>query len=73
MWEEGNPLAASRYAASHLIRWRCLGWAFLPLTITGLTKATKKLPALPVWDSLAVANGKLFYTTQTGEVICLGE
>jgi hypothetical protein len=40
---------------------------------TGLTKATKKLPALPVWDSLAVANGKLFYTTQTGEVICLGE
>ena len=40
---------------------------------TGLTKATHKLPALPVWDSLAVANGKLFYTTQTGKVICLGE
>ncbi|MDE2681989.1 MAG: LamG domain-containing protein, partial [Verrucomicrobiota bacterium] len=40
---------------------------------TGLTKAIHKLPALPVWDSLAVANGKLFYTTQTGKVICLGE
>ncbi|MBT5846325.1 MAG: PQQ-binding-like beta-propeller repeat protein [Verrucomicrobiales bacterium] len=40
---------------------------------TGLTKATRKLPSLPVWDSLAVANGKLFYTTQKGEVVCLGE
>ena len=40
---------------------------------TGLTKVTRKLPSLPVWDSLAVANGKLFYTTQKGEVVCLGE
>jgi hypothetical protein len=40
---------------------------------TGLTKATRKLPSLPVWDSLAVANGKLFYTTQKGEAVCLGE
>jgi len=40
---------------------------------TGATLSTHKLPALPVWDSLAVANGKLFYTTQTGKVVCLGE
>ena len=40
---------------------------------TGTTKAIHKLPALPVWDSLAVANEKLFYTTQTGNVVCLGE
>ncbi len=39
----------------------------------GSTLARKKLPVLPVWDSLAVANGRLFYTTQKGEVVCLGE
>jgi hypothetical protein len=39
----------------------------------GSTMARKKLPVLPVWDSLAVANGRLFYTTQKGEVVCLGE
>ena len=39
----------------------------------GSTMARKKLPVLPVWDSLAVANGRLFYTTQKGEVVCLSE
>jgi outer membrane protein assembly factor BamB len=39
----------------------------------GRTLARKKLPVLPVWDSLAVASGRLFYTTQKGEVVCLGE
>ena len=39
----------------------------------GSTMARMKLPVLPVWDSLAVASGRLFYTTQKGEVVCLSE
>jgi len=39
----------------------------------GETKRTIKLPTLPVWDSLAVAKGKVYYTTQKGEVVCLSE
>ncbi len=27
----------------------------------------------PAWDGLAIANGRLFLTTQTGELVCLGE
>ena len=42
-------------------------------TKDGSTMARMKLPVLPVWDSLAVASGRLFYTTQKGEVVCLGE
>ena len=39
----------------------------------GETKRTIKLPSLPVWDSLAVAKEKVYYTTQKGEVVCLSE
>jgi hypothetical protein len=31
-----------------------------------------QLPSLPIWDSLAVANGRLFYTTEDGRVVSLG-
>jgi hypothetical protein len=27
----------------------------------------------PAWDGLAIANQRLFLTTQTGELLCLGE
>jgi len=27
----------------------------------------------PAWDGLAIAEKKLFLTTQTGELICIGE
>tara|TARA_B100000676_G_scaffold63020_1_gene62391 strand:+ start:2814 stop:6668 length:3855 start_codon:yes stop_codon:yes gene_type:complete len=39
----------------------------------GETKRSIKLPSLPVWDSLAVAREKVYYTTQKGEVVCLSE
>ena len=39
----------------------------------GSTLAKMKLPVLPVWDSLAVARGRLFYTTQEGGVVSMGE
>ena len=37
---------------------------------TGKTLATHKLDELPVWDSLAVAGGKLYLTTKGGNVLC---
>ena len=27
----------------------------------------------PAWDGLAIADGKLYLTTQSGDLICLGE
>jgi hypothetical protein len=39
----------------------------------GETKRTLKLPSLPIWDSLAVAQNNVYYTNQKGEVVCLGE
>ncbi len=32
-----------------------------------------KLPALPVWDGMAVADGRLFLATADGAVMCLGK
>jgi len=41
-------------------------------TEDGRVLAETQVPQ-PAWDGLAVANGRLFLTTQTGELICLGE
>ncbi len=41
-------------------------------TANGSVLAEKQVPA-PAWDGLAIAGGKLFLTTQAGEVLCLGE
>ena len=35
--------------------------------------AEYKLSALPVWDGLAAANGRLYLAATNGSVICLGE
>jgi hypothetical protein len=32
-----------------------------------------KLPALPTWDGMAAANGRLYLTTTDGRVLCYGE
>ena len=40
---------------------------------TGRRLALTKLDALPVWDGLAAANGRLFLSTKAGEVICFGK
>lgn len=37
----------------------------------GSTIAELKLPSLPVWDSLAAANGRLYLSTVDGNVVCL--
>jgi hypothetical protein len=38
--------------------------------IDGNTQAEYKLDALPSWDGMAAANGKLFLSTTDGKVIC---
>ena len=40
---------------------------------SGETLNTIKLPALPTWDGMAAAGGKLFLSTKDGRVIALGE
>jgi len=37
----------------------------------GKVLASRKVPP-PMWDGLAIAAGKLYLTTKTGEVLCLG-
>ena len=38
---------------------------------TGETLAEIKLDALPVWDGMAAARGKVYLTTKDGKVRCL--
>jgi outer membrane protein assembly factor BamB len=39
----------------------------------GATLAERDLPALPVWDGMAAAQGRLFISLADGSVLCLGE
>ena len=40
-------------------------------TADGSIVAERKVPA-PMWDGLAIADGKVFLSTQMSEVLCLG-
>ena len=40
-------------------------------TADGSTQAEYSLESLPVWDGLAVANGRLLLATTDGRVICM--
>ncbi len=40
---------------------------------TGEELAEYKLDAAPVWDSMAVAGGRLYIATQDGRLRCFGE
>jgi hypothetical protein len=37
----------------------------------GKKLAEYKLPAPPVWDGMAAANGRLFISTSGGDIICM--
>jgi sugar lactone lactonase YvrE len=41
-------------------------------TVDGKVLSESRLPA-PAWDGLAIAENRLFLTTQDGELLCLGE
>jgi len=32
-----------------------------------------ELPSLPVWDGMAVSEGRLYLATQSGHVLCIGK
>jgi hypothetical protein len=38
----------------------------------GKVLAEYKLDALPVWDGMSVAGGRLFVSLKNGSVICMG-
>jgi sugar lactone lactonase YvrE len=41
-------------------------------TETGYVISERTVPP-PAWDGLAIAENRLYLTTQTGEVVCLGQ
>jgi len=41
-------------------------------TKDGSVIAERRVPT-PAWDGLAIANGRLYLTTRTGELLCLGD
>jgi len=45
-------------------------WAVSPQD--GAKLAERKLDSLPIFDGMSAANGRLYLTTQTGKVLCLG-
>ena len=48
------------------------GCVLLAVSISdGKTLQETKLESLPVWDGLAVANGRLYVANTDGEVVCL--
>lgn len=38
----------------------------------GTTLAQRQLPP-PLWDGMAIAEGRLFYTTADGQLLCIGQ
>jgi outer membrane protein assembly factor BamB len=49
------------------------GWLWAVSADSGEKLTEYKLESLPVWDGLAAAGGKLYMTTLTGKLACLGE
>ena len=41
-------------------------------TANGSVLAERQVPS-PVWDGLAIAEGNLFLSTRSGELLCLGQ
>jgi len=39
---------------------------------TGLKVSEYKIPAIPVWDGMISANGRLFLSLKDGTVLCMG-
>jgi outer membrane protein assembly factor BamB len=48
-------------------------WLWAVSAADGTKKAEYKLKAAPVFDSLAAADGRLYFTTVDGRVVCYGE
>ncbi len=66
-----NDIHAMALAGSRLYTVHKDGRLKIFNTVDGSVVAERKVPA-PMWDGLAIAQGKIFLSTLRGEVVCLG-
>jgi outer membrane protein assembly factor BamB len=69
----GTPVAFPENDLAKAYEGRMGGILWAASAATGKKLAEYKLDAAPVWDSMAVANGRLYIATQDGKLLCFGE
>jgi len=69
----GTPVAFPEDDLAKAYEGRMGGVLWAASAATGEKLAEYKLDAAPVWDSIAVAGGRLFIATQDGKLRCFGE
>jgi outer membrane protein assembly factor BamB len=69
----GTPVAFSKDDLARAYEGRMGGVLWAASAKTGEKLAEYKLDAAPVWDSMAVAGGRLYFATQDGKLRCFGE
>ena len=70
---QDDPSTSSAQALARAYEGRMGGTLWAASAATGEKLAEYKLDAAPVWDSLAVAGGRLYLATQDGKLRCFGE
>jgi len=68
----GTPVAFPADDLAKAYEGRMGGVLWAASAATGKKVAEYRLDAAPAWDSMAVANGRLFVALQDGRVLCLG-
>jgi outer membrane protein assembly factor BamB len=69
----GTPVAFPKGDLAKAYEGRMGGILWAASAATGEKLAEYKLDAAPVWDSMAVAGGRLYIATQDGKLRCFGE
>ncbi|RMF91817.1 MAG: methyltransferase domain-containing protein [Planctomycetota bacterium] len=69
----GTPVAFPENDLAAAYEGRLGGRIAVVSSETGEKIAEATLPAAPVWDGMAVADGRLFVSLQDGRVLCLGK
>jgi len=69
----GTPVAFPEDDLAKAYEGRMGGVLWAASAATGEKLAEYKLDAAPVWDSMAVAGGRLYIATQDGDLRCFGE
>ena len=69
----GTPVAFPKDDLAAAYEGRMGGVLWVASAVNGKKLAEIKLDAPPAWDTMAVANGKLYLALQDGRVLCMGE
>jgi hypothetical protein len=69
----GTPVAFPKDDLAKAYEGRMGGVLWAVSAETGEKLAEYRLDAAPVWDSIAVARGRLYIATQDGKLRCFGE